>query len=45
MTAKAMKGDREKTILAGCDDYIAKPFETQAILNLVKKWMQEGKMN
>jgi signal transduction histidine kinase/DNA-binding response OmpR family regulator len=45
MTAKAMKGDREKTILAGCDDYIAKPFETQAILNLVKKWMQQGKMN
>lgn len=45
MTAKAMKGDREKTILAGCDDYIAKPFETGAILNIINKWMQQDKMN
>ncbi|MFQ5707512.1 MAG: PAS domain S-box protein [bacterium] len=45
MTAKAMKGDREKTFVAGCDDYIAKPFETQSILDIVKKWIKEDKMN
>lgn len=41
MTAKAMKGDREKTLLAGCDDYIAKPFESETILSLVHKWIAE----
>jgi len=45
MTAKAMKGDRRKTILVGCDDYIAKPFEPQAILDIVNKWIKEGKVN
>ncbi|NIR49280.1 PAS domain S-box protein [candidate division KSB1 bacterium] len=39
MTAKAMKGDREKIILAGCDDYIAKPFMTKEIVSLVEKWI------
>ncbi|MFQ5637302.1 MAG: PAS domain S-box protein [bacterium] len=39
MTAKAMKGDREEIILAGCDDYIAKPFMTREILALVEKWL------
>jgi PAS domain S-box-containing protein len=42
MTAKAMKGDREKIILAGCDDYIAKPFMTKEILQLVEKWLQQN---
>ena len=45
MTAKAMKGDREKIILAGCDDYISKPFMTKDILNLVEKWLQEDRRN
>ncbi|RMF62049.1 MAG: response regulator, partial [Calditrichaeota bacterium] len=39
MTAKAMKGDREKTALAGCDDYIAKPFMSHEILHMVEKWL------
>ncbi len=42
MTAKAMKGDREKIILAGCDDYIAKPFMTKEILQLVEKWLLQN---
>jgi PAS domain S-box-containing protein len=42
MTAKAMKGDREKILLAGCDDYIAKPFMTKEILQLVEKWLQQS---
>ena len=41
MTAKAMKGDREKVKLAGCDDYIAKPFMTKEILNLIEKWIHQ----
>ncbi|MFQ6112832.1 MAG: response regulator, partial [bacterium] len=45
MTAKAMKGDREKTFLAGCDDYIAKPFMTNEILKLVEKWLHESEVN
>ncbi|MFQ5864529.1 MAG: PAS domain S-box protein [bacterium] len=45
MTAKAMKGDREKTFFAGCDDYIAKPFMTNDILKLVEKWLRASKMN
>ncbi|MFQ5823165.1 MAG: PAS domain S-box protein [bacterium] len=45
MTAKAMKGDREKTFLAGCDDYIAKPFMTDDILQLVEKWLYENIVN
>lgn len=42
MTAKAMKGDREKIILAGCDDYIAKPFMSKEILQLVEKWLRQN---
>jgi len=45
MTAKAMRGDRKKTIMAGCDDYIAKPFVTQDILKIVEKWLQVSKSN
>ncbi len=40
ITAKAMKGDREQVLAAGCDDYIAKPFLTGEVLALVQKWLQ-----
>jgi len=45
MTAKAMKGDRQRTLMAGCDDYIAKPFVTDDILKIVEKWLQVSKSN
>ena len=45
MTAKAMKGDRKKTIMAGCDDYIAKPFVTEDILKMIEKWLHVSKSN
>ncbi len=38
-TAHALKNDREKTIAAGCDDYIAKPVNKNELINLIKKYM------
>jgi CheY-like chemotaxis protein len=34
-----MKGDREKTIEAGCDEYIAKPIDIQDLLKTVKSFL------
>ncbi len=45
VTAKAMKGDREKTIRAGCDDYVAKPFATDEILSVVERWLAAANVN
>lgn len=38
LTARAMKGDREKAFAAGCDDYLTKPFETVDIIAMITKW-------
>ncbi len=38
MTALSMKGDRDKCLVAGMDDYIAKPIKKDAVLDLVNKW-------
>lgn len=40
LTARAMKGDREKALAAGCDDYLTKPFEMPDFLALLKKWLK-----
>ncbi len=40
LTAHAMKGDRDKTISAGCDDYLSKPIDPEKILETLKKWLK-----
>jgi len=38
VTAEVMKGDREKLLEAGMDDYIAKPIKREVMFEMVKKW-------
>ena len=42
LTAAAMKGDRERILEAGCDDYISKPIDTRVLVNLVGKYAGES---
>ena len=41
LTAKAMKGDREKCIEAGASDYIAKPVDTEQLLAMLGAWLRK----
>ena len=39
ITAKAMKGDREKCIAAGASEYISKPVDTEQLVSMMRVWL------
>ena len=39
LTSYAMKGDREKTVEAGCDGYIAKPIDIKEVLKAIEHYL------
>ena len=39
LTAKAMKGDRERSIAAGASDYVTKPVDIDQLLSLMRVWL------
>jgi two-component system cell cycle response regulator DivK len=43
LTANVMKGDRERSIQAGCDGYIQKPIDIDALVHQVEKFLNTKK--
>jgi CheY-like chemotaxis protein len=45
MTAHAMKGDREKCLESGMDDYIPKPIKREIVFEMLEKWVFDKKVS
>ncbi len=45
VTAKAMKGDRQKCIDAGASDYVAKPVDIDQLVSVLRVWLQRAERN
>ena len=45
LTAQAMKGDRERILAAGCDDYVAKPFQPKELTEAIVRLLRRGAPN
>jgi two-component system sensor histidine kinase/response regulator len=43
MTAHAMKGDQERCLAAGMDDYVSKPIKRELVFNVIEKWVLREK--
>jgi CheY-like chemotaxis protein len=39
VTARAMQGDRDKSLSAGASDYVTKPVDTEGLLACMERWL------
>jgi CheY-like chemotaxis protein len=42
VTARAMPGDREKSLAAGANDYVTKPVDTEELLACMERWLSKS---